>query len=46
MPIPADIPKHIDDIARAVVDDILDSWSLEDVEKLVEEIEKKLRKLH
>jgi hypothetical protein len=44
MPIPADIPKHIDDIARAALDDIMASMSIDDIRKLVAEIELKLRK--
>jgi hypothetical protein len=39
MPIPFDLPKLIEDLAEAVVADILESSTPEEIRQLIEELE-------
>jgi hypothetical protein len=43
---PIDPIRLIDDLARAILAEILDSWTLEEIEQLIEEMEIGLRKLN
>jgi hypothetical protein len=46
MSIPAEFVEVADELARAMVADILESWTIEEVRQLIEEMEAKLRKPH
>jgi hypothetical protein len=46
MPIPVEFMKVVDDLARALVSDIMESWSSEDIRRFIEQMEAKLRKPH
>jgi hypothetical protein len=46
MSIPVDLAKAAEDIARAMVADIMESWSPEEIRRLIEQMEAKLRKPH
>ena len=44
MPLPTDITKLLESVASAMVADILESFTLEEIKLLVEEMEAELRK--
>ena len=46
MPLPTDITNFIEAVADAMVVDILESFTLEEIRQLVEEMEAELRPRH
>jgi hypothetical protein len=46
MPLPTDINELLEAVAGAMVADILEAFTLEEIRQLIEEMEAKVRKLH
>jgi len=43
---PVELTKLAGELASAMVDDILELWSLDEIRRLIEEMEAKVRKPH
>jgi hypothetical protein len=46
MSTPVEFAKVADELARAMIADILESWSFEEIRQLIEELEAKRRQPH
>jgi hypothetical protein len=46
MTLPPDLPQTAEDLADAMVADIVESWSPDEIRQLIEEMEAKQRKHH